>query len=45
MAFQPVQRIRIVVLIVRACPESGSGDVRLAAAHELTGNTVLVVPM
>jgi hypothetical protein len=46
MAFRLVRRIRTVMLMVPACPESGSlGRAARAAAHELTGNPVLVVPM
>jgi hypothetical protein len=46
MAFRLVRRIRTVILMVPVCPESGFlGRGVRPAAHELTGNTVLVVLM
>ena len=46
MAFRLARRIRTVMLMVSACPESSFlGRTARAAAHELTGNTGLVVPM
>jgi len=45
MTFQLVRPTQIALLMVPVWPEFGFGAGRLAAAHWLTGNAVLVMPM
>jgi len=45
MTFRLARRIRTVVLMVRACPESGFWDVPPGHGPPADRNTVLLVPM